>query len=200
MGYASYTTVVIVSDQQALRGGNAASQAMFIESEEGAQIQQIRWVQLQCQEFLVVATTRNLMIYSPSGERLIHVVTASSADGTPIPALPAAWRLLLPTTTVHSLIFRLVLVKAAGAETAPPAAFRGVGSCIAGPSDYICVGVSTGAVCLVPIPNPSELAFGGACARNVPRAPDTPPRLFPLRDTRRSVFRRLRRFSAQPDE
>ena len=39
---------------------------------------------------------------------------------------------------------------------------KGIGSCFAGTADYICVGVSTGAVCLVPVPNPAEqpVVFG----------------------------------------
>ena len=42
------------------------------------------------------------------------------------------------------------------------ASFRGIGCCIAGNADYICVGVSTGSVCLVPVPDPSAspIAFG----------------------------------------
>lgn len=126
LAYAAYTKAVIVPDGQCLRGGNAIAHCASIESEEGAQIQQLRWVQLQMQEFLVIATTKNLMIYSAGGERLIHVVTASSGESA----------------------------------NDAPAAFRGIGSCVAGPADYICVGVSTGAVCLVPVPNPAETAFG----------------------------------------
>ena len=80
IGYAAYTSAVIVPDANALRGGSGVPQSLSIESEGGAQVQQIRWVQLQMHEFLVVATSKNLMIYSPEGARLIHVVTAGSSD------------------------------------------------------------------------------------------------------------------------
>ena len=55
-----------------------------------------------------------------------------------------------------------ISISSSAGPDAPPASFRGIGACIAGASDYICVGVSTGAVCLVPIPDPSgtPVAFG----------------------------------------
>ena len=81
VGYAAYSSAVVVPDQLVARGGNGVSQAVNIEAEDGAMIQQMRWVQLQMHEFLVLATTKNLMIYSPDGGRLIHVVTAAAADG-----------------------------------------------------------------------------------------------------------------------
>jgi len=99
--------------------------AVMLESEDAAQIQQIRWVQLQAHELLVLATTKNLNIYSSDGKRLIHVVTAAGGDSPDSPA----------------------------------AAFRGIGGCSAGSRDYICVGVSTGAVCLVPVET-DNLVFG----------------------------------------
>jgi len=126
VAYAAYTTAVLVADAQAAKGGNALQSSVNIEAEEGAQIQQLRWVQLAMHEFFVVATTKNLAIYSANGSQLIHVGTAGSTGG----------------------------------PDAPPASFRGIGSCAAGSSEYICVGVSTGAVCLVPIPNPDTVGFG----------------------------------------
>lgn len=131
VGYVAYTSAIIVSDKDACKGGTAVSNAVVIEAEDSAQIQQIRWVQLQTVELLVMASTKNLMIYNASGDRLMHVVTAAGGD----------------------------------AHDSPPASFRGIGSCTAGHADYICVGVSTGAVCLVPVPDPEgarsgNVAFG----------------------------------------
>jgi len=126
LAFAAYSSAVIVKDENAVKGSSAVSNATIIEAEDGALIQQVRWVQLQCTELLVVASSKNLMIYTNGGQRLLHVVTAAGGD----------------------------------AADSPPASFKGIGSCIAGVADYICVGVSTGAVCLVPIPDPQSAAGG----------------------------------------
>ena len=57
---------------------------------------------------------------------------------------------------------RLLHVVTAANEHGLPASFRGIGACVAGQCEYICVGVSTGAVCLVPIPDPepNSVTFG----------------------------------------
>lgn len=80
VGYAAYSSAVIVPDGTVVRGGNGVSQSVTVEAEDGAQIQQLRWVQLQMHELLVLATTKNLMMYSADGQRLIHVVTAAASD------------------------------------------------------------------------------------------------------------------------
>jgi len=113
----------VVNDWNATRGGNAAGNTVVIEAEDQAQIQQMRWVQLQTCELLIIATTKNLMIYTADGAQLLHVVTAASGDDG-------------------------------------VASFRGISSCIAGACDYLCVGVSTGAVCLIPLPDPESAAQG----------------------------------------
>ena len=125
VGYAAYSSAVIVPDAAAVRGGSALSQTFTIEADDNAQIHQMRWVTLQMRELLVLATSVSVNIYSADGQRLLHVVTAANEHGL-------------------------------------PASFRGIGSCVAGHCEYICVGVSTGAVCLVPIPDPepNSVQFG----------------------------------------
>jgi hypothetical protein len=85
VGYASYTTAVLVPDDAVKKGNANMTNAVMLESEDAAQIQQIRWVQLQAHELLVLATTKNLNIYSSDGKRLIHVVTAAGGDSACLP-------------------------------------------------------------------------------------------------------------------
>ena len=59
-----------------------------IDQQYSAQIQQIRWVQLQTVELLVMASTKNLMIYNASGDRLMHVVTAAGGDALTLSPMP----------------------------------------------------------------------------------------------------------------
>ena len=58
-------------DKEASRGGNASTSATVIDAEDSAQIQQVRWVQLQCTELLVLATAKNLSFFTAKGDRLL---------------------------------------------------------------------------------------------------------------------------------
>lgn len=90
LAYVAYSTAIIVPEGPVLSGGSAVSQAVAIEEPDGVQIQQIRWVTLPQEELLVIASQRSLQLYSPDGQRLIHVVTAkdpgSALAGVGIPS------------------------------------------------------------------------------------------------------------------
>lgn len=125
VAYVHGASAVIVPDNLVTNGGTAQDGvAKTIAEPDGAQIQQIRWVQLSHGELLVLASARSVQIYTPDGTRLLHVVTAAVN------------------------------------ENDAPSTYRGIGGCSTGAADYVCVGVSTGAVCLVPLLGPQ--AFGDA--------------------------------------
>jgi hypothetical protein len=90
-----------------------------------------------------------------------HAVTIDEPDGAQIQQvrwLPFAAGELFAVGSQRSLQIytpdaqRLLHVVTAPEENSDgPGSFRGLGSCATGGSEYVCAGVSTGAVCLVPV-------------------------------------------------
>ena len=88
-GYVHHNSVCVIPDSAVTNGSTSATAGSLVINEpDGAQIQQIRWVQLNAGELLVVASMRSLQLYTPDGKRLLHVVTAGVPSGEP----PATYR------------------------------------------------------------------------------------------------------------
>mmetsp|Transcript_40517 Transcript_40517/g.107236 ORF Transcript_40517/g.107236 Transcript_40517/m.107236 type:complete len:268 (-) Transcript_40517:724-1527(-) len=79
-GYVHHNAVCLVPEATLVSGASASTTTQVINEPDGAQIQQLRWVQLLVGELLVVASTKSLQLYSPEG-RLLHVVTAGVPSG-----------------------------------------------------------------------------------------------------------------------